>query len=475
MKHLAAPARAVSGGDDHRPAAPVLGPHRQRAHLRGRPVVQRRARAAGGAARRDQGLLRSVGAVRAAVRHRRGRPRRPQLPRDWSRRTPVGTSRAVRRRAYRGGVPPNRQAAPAKADGSRRARGRGRTSRPAAARSCGSTVSARNRRRLRVARRRRASAIRRDPRMTKTRTETDTFGRDRRFRPTAIGARRRSARSRISASAASACRCRSIRALGARQEGRGRGQPWSSARSTDASACAPSSRRPQEVIDGKLDEHFPLVVWQTGSGTQTNMNVNEVIANRANEMLGGRARRQDAGASQRSRQYEPVVERQLPDRDAHRRARGDHRSARSRARPSACRARRQGARRSIIVKIGRTHLQDATPLTLGQEFSGYAAQVEYGIARIAGRCRSSIRWPRAAPRSAPASTRRRASPSCSPERVADLPACRSSPPPTSSRRSPRTTPSAVVQARSPPCATGLFKIANDIRLLGSGRAPASAN
>ena len=86
----------------------------------------------------------------------------------------------------------------------------------------------------------------------------------------------------------------------------------------------------QEVIDGKLDDHFPLVVWQTGSGTQTNMNVNEVIANRANEMLGGKLGAQDAGASQRPRQHEPVVERQLPDRDAHRRGRGDRAPARCR-------------------------------------------------------------------------------------------------------------------------------------------------
>jgi fumarate hydratase, class II len=64
-----------------------------------------------------------------------------------------------------------------------------------------------------------------------------------------------------------------------------------------------TARAAREVIEGKLDDHFPLVVWQTGSGTQTNMNLNEVIANRANELLG------EAGASERSRQYEPVVER----------------------------------------------------------------------------------------------------------------------------------------------------------------------
>ncbi len=102
-----------------------------------------------------------------------------------------------------------------------------------------------------------------------------------------------------------------------RQAGRGGDQPRRSARSTRG-APAPSSAPRSEVIDGKLDDHFPLVVWQTGSGTQTNMNVNEVIANRANESARRQARREGAGASQRSRQHEPVVERLLPDRDAYR-------------------------------------------------------------------------------------------------------------------------------------------------------------
>ena len=82
-------------------------------------------------------------------------------------------------------------------------------------------------------------------------------------------------------------------------------------------------RAAQEVIDGKLDDHFPLVVWQTGSGTQTNMNVNEVIANRANELLGARARSKGAAASERSCQHEPVVQRLFPDGDAHRSCRRD--------------------------------------------------------------------------------------------------------------------------------------------------------
>jgi hypothetical protein len=72
------------------------------------------------------------------------------------------------------------------------------------------------------------------------------------------------------------------------------------------------------VIDGKLNDHFPLVVWQTGSGTQSNMNANEVISNRAIEMLGGEMGSKKPGPSQRPRQHEPVVERHLSDGHAHR-------------------------------------------------------------------------------------------------------------------------------------------------------------
>ena len=144
-------------------------------------------------------------------------------------------------------------------------------------------------------------------------------------RRTAIGARRPSARGRISSIGDDRMPLPIVRALGTRQARRRRDQPRPRP-ARPAARAAPSSRAAHEVIDGKLDDHFPLVVWQTGSGTQTNMNVNEVIANRANEMLGAPARRQVAGASQRSRQHEPVVERLLPDRDAHRRgaARSPH-------------------------------------------------------------------------------------------------------------------------------------------------------
>ncbi|MCX7899843.1 MAG: class II fumarate hydratase [Methylocystis sp.] len=146
-----------------------------------------------------------------------------------------------------------------------------------------------------------------------------------------------------------------------------------------AEAIADAAR---EVIDGKLDDHFPLVVWQTGSGTQTNMNVNEVIANRANERLGaGRGAKEPvhpndhvnmgqssndsfptaihiAGALAVSGKLIPAIERLQAAFE------------------------RKETQFSKIVKIGRTHLQDATPVTLGQEFSGYARQAKNAARRL---------------------------------------------------------------------------------------------
>ena len=137
-----------------------------------------------------------------------------------------------------------------------------------------------------------------------------------------------------------------------------------------------------EVIEGKLNDHFPLVVWQTGSGTQSNMNANEVISNRAIEMLGGEMGTKKpvhpndhVNMSQSSNDTYPtamhvacaeeIVHRLLPALAKLRNALNDKAKA-----------------WKDIIKIGRTHTQDATPLTLGQEFSGYTTQVENGIARI---------------------------------------------------------------------------------------------
>ena len=137
-----------------------------------------------------------------------------------------------------------------------------------------------------------------------------------------------------------------------------------------------------EVIEGKLDEHFPLVVWQTGSGTQSNMNFNEVIANRAIEILGGQLGSKDpvhpndhVNMSQSTNDTFPtainiaaaeMVFNQLI--------------------PSLKKLLKSLAQKSkdfdSIVKLGRTHLQDATPLSLGQEFSGYASAINHNIERL---------------------------------------------------------------------------------------------
>ncbi len=138
----------------------------------------------------------------------------------------------------------------------------------------------------------------------------------------------------------------------------------------------------QEVAEGKLDDHFPLVVWQTGSGTQSNMNANEVIANRAIEILGGTLGSKtpchpndQVNMSQSSNDTFPTAMHIAASEEI------DHRliPALQKLR-NALNDKEQAFAR--IIKIGRTHTQDATPLTLGQEFSGYTRQVENGIERV---------------------------------------------------------------------------------------------
>src|SRR5690554_4299483 len=135
-----------------------------------------------------------------------------------------------------------------------------------------------------------------------------------------------------------------------------------------------------EILEGRHDDHFPLVVWQTGSGTQSNMNVNEVIANRAHQLAGRKVGEgekilqpnDDVNKSQSSNDtfptamhiaaYKTVVEKTIPGIEKLR----DTLHQKSDA-------------FNNVVKIGRTHLMDATPLTLGQEFSGYVAQLNHGL------------------------------------------------------------------------------------------------
>ncbi|AVI52131.1 class II fumarate hydratase [Pukyongia salina] len=138
-----------------------------------------------------------------------------------------------------------------------------------------------------------------------------------------------------------------------------------------------------EILDGKHDEQFPLVIWQTGSGTQSNMNVNEVIANRAHQLAGKTigegektlAPNDDVNKSQSSNDtfptgmhiaaYKKIVEVTIPGVEQL------HNTLQKKAEEF-----------KNIVKIGRTHLMDATPLTLGQEFSGYASQLEHGLKAV---------------------------------------------------------------------------------------------
>src|ERR1700726_4209561 len=227
-------------------------------------------------------------------------------------------------------------------------------------------------------------------------------------------------------------------------------------------------RAAKEVIDGKLDDHFPLVVWQTGSGTQTNMNLNEVIANRAHELVGG-----ELGAKTPVHPNDHVNMSQSSN-DAFPTAMhiaaaigivGDlipalselHRALRKKENAFA-----------HIVKIGRTHTQDATPLTLGQEFSGYAAQVESGIARL----RVAVRelYPLAQggtavgtglnskPRFAKLFAKHAA-------KITKLPFTSA---PNKFEALASHDAYVFVHGAINSLATGLFKIANDIRLLGSG-------
>jgi fumarate hydratase class II len=150
----------------------------------------------------------------------------------------------------------------------------------------------------------------------------------------------------------------------------------------DAGLCDKICAACDEVIAGKLNDHFPLVVWQTGSGTQSNMNANEVISNRANEMLGSPLGSKKpvhpndhVNMSQSSNDTFPTAMSIAAVEQIHLRllpALKDLKGA----------LHHKAEEFKDIIKIGRTHLMDATPLTLGQEFSGYVQQIENGIARV---------------------------------------------------------------------------------------------
>ncbi|MEW6768788.1 MAG: class II fumarate hydratase [Pseudomonadota bacterium] len=224
----------------------------------------------------------------------------------------------------------------------------------------------------------------------------------------------------------------------------------------------------REVIDGKLDDNFPLVVWQTGSGTQTNMNLNEVIANRASELMGGERGTKKpvhpndhVNMSQSSNDSFPTAM---------------HIAAAERivhdlvpALTILLTALRQKEKAfAKIVKIGRTHTQDATPLTLGQEFSGYAAQVESGIARIQSALKEL--YPLAQGGTA-VGTGLNSKPKFAKQFAKHVAAITKLPftsAPNKFEALASNDAYVFVHGAINAMATGLFKIANDIRLLGSG-------
>jgi fumarate hydratase class II len=224
----------------------------------------------------------------------------------------------------------------------------------------------------------------------------------------------------------------------------------------------------QEVIDGKLDDHFPLVVWQTGSGTQSNMNVNEVISNRAIGMLGGEPGSKKpvhpndhVNMSQSSNDSFPtamhiaaaqeIVHLLLP--------------ALEHLHAALARKEKEFAR---IVKIGRTHTQDATPLTLGQEFSGYAAQVKSGIARIKSTLKDLYPLAQGGTAVGTGLNSKRQFAKMFAQRVADITRLPFVSAPNKFEALAAHDAYVFAHGALNAMATGLFKIANDIRLLGSG-------
>src|SRR5256885_7315644 len=224
----------------------------------------------------------------------------------------------------------------------------------------------------------------------------------------------------------------------------------------------------QEVIDGKLNDQFPLVVWQTGSGTQTNMHMNEVIANRANELLGGKRGEKSpvhpndhVNLSQSSNDAFPTamhiaaaseIDWLLDPALAH-------------LQDALQKKSKEFAK---IVKIGRTHTQDATPLTLGQEFSGYAEQVKLGITRV--RLGLKQLYPLAQGGTA-VGTGLNAKPQFGKlfaQRVAALTRLPFTSAPNKFEALASNDAYVFAHGTLDSVAAGLFKIANDIRFLGSG-------
>jgi fumarate hydratase class II len=224
----------------------------------------------------------------------------------------------------------------------------------------------------------------------------------------------------------------------------------------------------QEILDGKLDAHFPLTVYQTGSGTQSNMNINEVIANRANEILGGARGAKSpihpndhVNMSQSSNDAFPTAMHIAAAQEMSRRLIPalEHLHAELTRKTKAF---------ASIVKIGRTHTQDATPLTLGQEFSGYAAQVASGIARIKLGLRELYPLAQGGTAVGTGLNADRRFAKLFAQRVADMTGLAFVSAPNKYEALASHGALAFAHGALDSLAADLFKIANDIRLLGSG-------
>src|SRR5579871_5755114 len=369
-RHSRFPARAISRRDDHHPPASVLGTEDHRRALRGHSHLQEASGDLGDSVRRAHGLLRSGRAVRTAV-SRAGRRRQDRLAADDA----AGSGARAEQRKNRRYGPfedrRNRRRESAHAAG-RRSRQSGFLPQEVAAGAVPRLVVGR-------AARYACAPTRLGKLMTKTRTETDSFG------PIEVPADRYwGAQAQRSLGNFKIGWEKQplpiVRALGIVK--RAAAETNMELGQLDRKLGEKIVAAAQEVIDGKLDDHFPLAVWQTGSGTQSNMNANEVISNRAIELMGGVKGNKkpvhpndDVNMSQSSNDTYPtamhiaaaeeIVRRLLPALTTLR----DALDAKAKAWAG-------------IIKIGRTHTQDATPLTLGQEFSGYVQQVTNGIERI---------------------------------------------------------------------------------------------
>ena len=236
----------------------------------------------------------------------------------------------------------------------------------------------------------------------------------------------------------------------------------------DAKRADAIARAATEVIEGKLDGEFPLVVWQTGSGTQTNMNLNEVIANRANELLGGKRGAKEpvhpndhVNMSQSSNDSFPTAMHIAAARNIT----ADLIPALAELHAALAEKEKAFAN---IVKIGRTHTQDATPLTLGQEFSGYARQMQNAIIRL--RLGLKQLYPLAQGGTA-VGTGLNAKPQFArafAKRVAEITRLPFVSAPNKFEALASNDAYVFAHGAINAAAVGLFKIANDIRFLGSG-------